>query len=106
MEKVCFANTCTRKVSSSCTCGGKTTYSCKRHQAKHTSLPNEHAIIYLLVSLPPEQVPEFLLKIAKALKYIEAVEEAFITQSKKIINNIEENARKFLKLLRDTEKWL
>ena len=106
MQKACFTNGCTREAASSCNCGGNTTYSCKKHLMKHISSPNEHLIISLLVSLPKLQGLECMLKVSKALKHLKATKEVFITQSNKIINHVNENTRKLLKLIRDTEKDL
>ena len=107
MEKACFAKDCTREVETCCICRGKATYMCKKHIMKHISLPNEHAILsLLLVSLYPEQVPECLLKFSKTLKYIREVKATFIDHSNKIIKDIEEHTKKLLKIIRDTEKGL
>ena len=106
MEKACFANGCKGEVASSCACGGKTTSSCKKHLMKHISLPNEHTIVSLLVSLPGPQAPECLLKISKALKYLKSIKEVYMNQTNKIINHIEKHTRKLIKTIRDTEKGL
>ena len=106
MKSTCFSSGCIKEVASACTCGEKITYFCKKHCSKHTSLPNEHVINSLLVSLPLEQAPEYLLKVSKALTYLKVVENDLLSQSGKIITHITGLTNKLITLIRDTEKEL